>query len=168
MRPESKRRSGICRMKRKCCRWGQCCRICGQADLGRTTELVQPLMREQPLLALQAAAVAGQRAVRTDDPMARNQDGNGIAAVREPHRPRCIRIADALRQLTVAPGCPVRNFSERTPYALLELGSLQVQRQIEVAAGSREVFLELPRRLRQRPGIRVFLPVVHSRGWTAR
>src|ERR1700687_1547694 len=95
--------------------------------------------------------------------MARNEDGNGIAAVREPDRPRSIRIADALRQFTVAPGFPIRNLRERTPYALLEFGTVRVQRQIEVAAVPREVFLELPYRLRQRPGIRIFLRIVRSR-----
>src|ERR1700730_8961716 len=131
MRTESRRRSGICRTKRRPSGWGPCSRICGRADFEKRPlaplAALQPLVREQPLLALQAAAVAGQRSVRTDDPMARNQDGNGIAAVREPHRPRGIRIADAPRQFTVAPGFPIRNFRECTPDALLEFRTVEAE-----------------------------------------
>jgi hypothetical protein len=82
-------------------------------------------MREQPLLAVETTAVPGQRSIRADHPMAGHQDGNGIASVRESHRPRCIRIADMFRELTVAPRFSVGNLGERVPDALLEFGAFQ-------------------------------------------
>src|SRR5260370_38605756 len=147
-------------MKGSCCKWGQYSKTCGRAEnryaalralplrgrgvqFGRTAESVQPLMCEQPLFARQAAAVAGQRSVRTDDPMARHQGGNGIAAVREPHRPRSILVADALCEFAVAPGFPIWNLRELAPNAQLKWGALHAQRQIEFTALPREVFLQL-------------------------
>ena len=60
-------------------------------------------------LSIEASAIAGERAVGADDPMAGHQNGNGIAAVRKSHGARGVRdCPDALGELAVA-----QRFAER-------------------------------------------------------
>ena len=49
---------------------------------------VARLVGQQPLLGRQPAAVAGQRAVRADHPVARDDDRDRVLPVRQPDRPR--------------------------------------------------------------------------------
>jgi hypothetical protein len=46
---------------------------------------------EQPTLSVQAAGVTGERSVRADDAVARDDDPDGVSVVREPHGARGVR-----------------------------------------------------------------------------
>src|ERR1700761_1366909 len=52
---------------------------------------------QQRLLAVQAAGVAGQRAVLADDAVARHDDGDRIASYRRAHRARGLRASELAR-----------------------------------------------------------------------
>ena len=80
-------------------------------------------MLEQPLLARQAAAVAGQRAVRADDAMAGHDDADRVLAVGQARRAHRLGLADAPRQLGVADGLAAPDLAQRPPDALLERGA---------------------------------------------
>src|SRR5690349_21493231 len=101
------------------------------------------LVLEQPALARQAAAVAGQRAVRADHAMARHDDADRVAAVRQADGARTVRAADALGQLAVALGRAIRNVEQRAPHALLEFGADRVERDREAAQLAGEVRAQL-------------------------
>src|SRR5271154_2505581 len=104
---------------------------------------MQPLMREQPPLAFQAAPESGERTVGADDTMTGHDDADRISAVRQSDRARGAGIADALRLLAVAQGLAIANLRQALPHTLLKLRALQVERQVELAARSREILLEL-------------------------
>src|SRR5580698_10791886 len=99
-------------------------------------------MSEQPALARDASAEPGQRAVRSDHPMTRHHDRDGIAAVGEAHRARCFRIADALSLLAVGPGFAIRNLHQVVPRTPLKFRAVETQRQVELASLALEVLLE--------------------------
>src|ERR1700686_4050352 len=78
------------------------------------------LMLEQPALALDAAAIAGQRAVGTDDAVAGYDDADRVGAVGEadgPHRPR---PADTPRELAIGDRRAARDVAQRAPHRALE------------------------------------------------
>src|SRR5678816_43137 len=58
-------------------------------------------MLEQPLLTVEAAAIPRQPAVRTDDSVARNDNGDGIRAIGSPDGPDGGRVANPFRQLRI-------------------------------------------------------------------
>src|SRR5271155_2605230 len=111
-------------------------------------------MREQPALARDSSAESGQRAIRSDHPMTRHHDRDGIAAVGEAHRARCLRITDTLSLLAVGTGFAIGYLQEVAPGTPLKFRAVETQRQVELAPLSLEVFLELagglPQRLRRR------------------
>src|SRR5580693_9309270 len=102
-------------------------------------------MTQQPFLALDAPAKAGQRTIGADDPMTGNDDGDWIAAIRQPNRPRSIGIVQAFGELPVAARFAERYFCQLAPNALLKFGARHAQRQIEFAALTGEVFVQLTR-----------------------
>ena len=59
-------------------------------------------MARQPALALDAAAIAGERTIGADHPVARDDETDRVGAVGQPHRPHCRRLADALCQRAIA------------------------------------------------------------------
>ena len=63
----------------------------------------RPFVREQPALARDAAAVAGELSVRADDAVARHDDRDGIRAVRGRDGADGGRPADRARELRVRP-----------------------------------------------------------------
>src|SRR5579859_965587 len=121
------------------------------------------LMREQPFFALQAAAEARQRAVGTDDAMTGNDDGNGIASIREADGARAVGIANALGELTIAPGFAEGYFCELAPHPLLKFAALHFQGQIEFAPSARKIFFQLAHGGRER-ALRGVLHPVSTRG----
>ena len=74
--------------------------------------LVQALVREQPALALEAAAVSRERAVGADHPMARHEIEMGLRPFASPTAREAFGIADALGKLAIAPGLAVGNFGQ--------------------------------------------------------
>ena len=120
--------------------------------------LVQALMREQPALALQPAAVACQRAVGADHPVTRHQNGDGIAPVGEAYGARSVGIADSTRKLAVAPCLPIGDFPQLLPHAPLKRSAFELQWQIELAAAAGEIFAQLQHRRRERRNGWIFDP----------
>ena len=59
-------------------------------------------MFEQPLLAKKATGIAGEPAVRSDDPMTRHNNGDRIRAVCGAHRPTCSVFTEVAGELAVA------------------------------------------------------------------
>ena len=77
-------------------------------------------MFEQPLLAKKATGIAGEPAVRSDDPMTRHNNGDRIRAVRGAHRPTCSIFTEVAGELAVA-DCGSRwNGPKRPPDSTLE------------------------------------------------
>jgi len=66
-----------------------------------------PLMLQQPLLASQPAAVAGQRAILPDHPVTGNHDRHAIGAIGAGHRPHRLRLAECLGLLGIARGAAI-------------------------------------------------------------
>src|SRR5688572_13342730 len=63
--------------------------------------------------------------------MARNGDCQRIGTHRGAHGTNCFRRADAIRYLQITDRLAYRNFAQSLPYALLECGATNVERQIE-------------------------------------
>src|SRR5688500_14875958 len=97
-------------------------------------------MCEQPLLALDAAAVTGQRSVRSDDAMAGNDHRNRVCAVRRADRANRRGSSDALRELGIGDRVAVGNAQQLVPDRELELGAAQSQRNVESLPFTSEVF----------------------------
>jgi hypothetical protein len=72
-------------------------------------------MLEQPLLAKKATGIAGEPAVRSDDPMTRHNNGDRIRAVRGAHRPTCSVFTEVAGELAVADCGPRWNGHKRPP-----------------------------------------------------
>ena len=81
---------------------------------------------------MEPAAEAGERAVRADHAMARKDDRQRVLAVRRADGAGGVAAeTEPARLLAVADGLSVRNRREREPAALLELGAVQFERQVE-------------------------------------
>ena len=94
-------------------------------------------MLEQPLLAKKATGIAGEPAVRSDDPMARHNNSDRIRAVRGAHRPTCAVFTDVAGELAVA-DCGSRwNGRKRSPDSTLEWraasGSFDARENVDAA-----------------------------------
>src|SRR5690606_2109244 len=74
------------------------------------------LQRQQCPLALEATAIAGEVAGRTDHPVAWHHDGQRVAAVGQSDRPRSPGTAESLRDLTVASGLAVGDPQQLAPH----------------------------------------------------
>ena len=78
-------------------------------------------MREQPALALQTAAIAGQRGVCADHPVARDNDRDGIGTIRKAHRAHRCGPADLGREGAITHGVPGRDAAQRIPDQALKI-----------------------------------------------
>src|SRR5579872_542301 len=117
---------------------------------------------EQPALALEAAAVAGERAGRADQPVTRNDDGDRVVAVGVPHRPRRARTAEVRSELAVGAGLAVGDVGEGVVDAALERGPAGLHREVECSTFAREVPADLLDGLGET--VRVLSPAVVGRG----
>jgi hypothetical protein len=106
------------------------------------------LVVEQPSLAVEATTVAGQRAVRTDDSVAWDNDRYRIAVVRSTDGARASGLPDRVRNVAVAGRHSGWNVAQRPPDLELKWGTVRRQREVEVDAGSSEVLAELADRQR--------------------
>src|SRR3954451_5800596 len=98
---------------------------------------------EQVPLAVQPAAVAGEAAVRADDPVAGHDDRDRVAAVGGADRPRPVRAPDLPGDLAVAARLAVRDRGQRLPHAAQERRAVQREGEGELVALAREVLVEL-------------------------
>src|SRR2546422_201109 len=88
--------------------------------------LVRALSREQSLLALDAPAIAAERAVGSDDPVTGDHQRRRVGRAGARHGPRGARPADRPGDLRVRAGAAVRDLAERFTHALLERGRADV------------------------------------------
>jgi hypothetical protein len=85
---------------------------------------------QQPALALNAAAVAGEGAVRTNDPVTRNDDCDRIRSVGESDGADCRGAADALGEFTVRSRRTAGNLAQSPPDFALKCGASGLDGQI--------------------------------------
>src|SRR5437867_11917213 len=90
------------------------------------------LLVEQGALALQAPAVAAQRAVAADDAVAGDDDRNRVGGAGPGHGAGGGRLADGAGDLLVSAGSAVGDGAQLLPDAPLEGGRADVQGQVEV------------------------------------
>lgn len=83
-------------------------------------EAVVALVGEEPALAVDAAAVAGEGAVGADDAMAGDDDADRIRAIREADGADGFGAADALGELAVGDGRAAGDLAEGEPDFALE------------------------------------------------
>jgi hypothetical protein len=89
------------------------------------------LQSEKLLFDWQSATVAGQFPVRTDYPVARNDNWYGIRAVGQPDRAAGFGITDAVRKLAIRDGLAIGNFQQLSPYKLLKGSAFWRERKIK-------------------------------------
>src|SRR5581483_9173795 len=123
-----------------------------------TAALVRAFQLEEKSLSVQAAAEAAEIAVFTHHAVAGNDDGRGIPAGARPGGADRERRARAFGQVAVADGFSVRDALYPAPYASLEIGAGQAQRQREAFSLSGEIFPQLLRRLAENGVSRVARP----------
>src|SRR5688572_3625597 len=80
-------------------------------------------MREQPAFSMQTAAIAGQRAIGADHPMAGYDKADRVGAIGQSDRPDRGGPADTRGLLRIAGGFTSRDLPQRCPGELLEVGA---------------------------------------------
>src|SRR6266581_9124606 len=98
---------------------------------------------EKHFLCGEATANSREAAVAADHAMARHDDGNRVAPVRQTHRAYCFGNPDALRQVRVGNRFSVGNGAQGIPNAKLKIRPFQRQREIEVLQFTAEISLQL-------------------------
>ena len=98
---------------------------------------------EQLALDVEPATIPAQRAARCDHPVAGNDDSDWIPVVRHAYGTVGPRVANGFRNVTVTASLAVRDFEQCAPARELELGSAKIERERELAAFARKVFIEL-------------------------
>ena len=93
------------------------------------------LFGEQRALALDAAAIAGQRPIRPDHAVAGDRHGDWVRGAGAGHGAHRFRRADRLGNLRIARGRADRDAAERVPHAMLKGGAADVEGQVETEAG---------------------------------
>jgi len=107
-----------------------------RSRLRETTALAErkqgALVVEREALHVEPAAEARERTVSAEHAMARQDDRKRVTAIRRAHRSGCVAAEpEPARLLTVAHGLSVGNGLERKPAATLELGPVQLERQVQ-------------------------------------
>src|SRR5262245_50882664 len=87
------------------------------------------LVLEQPALALETAAEAGERSVGADHAMTRHDDADRIRAVRVPDGADGVGATNAFRELRVGERRADWNRPQRSPHATLKLRAAGFRRQ---------------------------------------
>ena len=87
-------------------------------------------MLQQPLLAMQAAAVFGERAIRPDQAVAGHHDADRIGAVGGAYGADRGGLADAFGEVAISHGLSRRHLAQIAPHELLELGAELGDRQL--------------------------------------
>ena len=102
------------------------------------------LVLEECALHIEAAAVAGQSTVRTDEAVAREDDRDRIPGVGRPNRTCGTGCSESVSLLAVADRRAVRNRRQRRPRPPLERCPGQVQRKLELTPFAGKVLPQLP------------------------
>ena len=109
------------------------------------------LVAQEPGLALEAAAVAGEIASGPDDPVAGHDDRHGVAAVGEPDRAAGLRVADPTGQFAIRDRRAVGDLEQARPHSALEVGADELEWHVELLELAREVGAELRRDVLEPP-----------------
>jgi len=121
-------------------------RLRSQSELSAPAALVV----EQPPFSIEPASVTGQLAVRSDDPVARDDDRDRIRAVGEPDRARGADRSDLPGDRSIRGGVAWGNSRQRRPDPALERPAAQIEDELaSVCARAAEVETE-PLRARDR------------------
>src|SRR5882757_11268876 len=152
MRPRTPMRS----RSRRRCRTSLGARIELEGSLRAGPRVMNSFMRQQPALAFDPSAEAGQRSVGANDSMARHDDRYGITSIGQAHRTRRVGFIDMPCQTAVAPRLAVADLGQHLPHSALKIGALHAQRQVKCAAYAFEVLLELAASFGQGTRARIF------------
>jgi len=98
---------------------------------------------EEPLLQRQTTAEPDEMAVLADDPVARDDDRNGIGADCLADGAERLRIADPGGDVGVRDRLAVRNLEQLAPHATLKRRASKVEVEGELAALAAEVLVKL-------------------------
>lgn len=100
--------------------------------------------RKQEAFDAEPRGIASQAAVGMDDPMAGDDDGEGVFAVGIAHGPAGAWASDVRGQHGVAPGLAVGDVLQSLPDAPLEGRAPHIERKAERAQAAVEIGVELP------------------------
>jgi hypothetical protein len=89
------------------------------------------LLRKERALALNTPAVAGKRAIASDDPVARDGQGDRVGSAGICNSPNSAGFADTVGERPVGHDGPEWNPEQSLPDALLEWRAANVERQVE-------------------------------------
>src|SRR5688572_23808525 len=103
----------------------------------------RPLVVEQPGLALDAAAEAGEVTVGADHPVARDDDRQRVAPVGGAHGAGEVAVAEATGLLAIAHRLPIGDRAQRLPGGELERRPLRGEGNVELETITGEVLVEL-------------------------
>lgn len=105
----------------------------------------RPLVREESALEGEAPAEPDERAFRTDDAVAGDEDGDGVSVAGHPDGPRRARPADRPRDLAVGRGLPEGDPPEGRPHRTLEGRAAQIEREAGSPPSAKALRDRLPR-----------------------
>lgn len=100
-------------------------------------------MVEEPLFLVGSGAIAAQRAVGSNDAVARHNDADGVDVVGLSHSTERTGMPCVQCLVPVTLGLPVRDALQFGPRLHLEVGARQVQRQRELTACAGKILLQL-------------------------
>src|SRR5690606_41809133 len=103
------------------------------------------LVYEEPALAREAAAVAGECAIGADRPVARDHDRDTVVTVRACDCADRLRLADRPCLLAVAPHYSARELPERRPAPQLEVRARRPERRLDHPPLPSEILVLHPR-----------------------
>ena len=102
------------------------------------------LESQQETLASQSAAISAQLSTSSDDPMARDDDHDGIAMIGVAYGAQGCGTPHPTCLLAIGDSRTIRNGLQGVPCLLLEIGATEQQRQVELSELSGEIPVELP------------------------
>ena len=105
--------------------------------------MVIPSSASSLSLNLQPAGIAGERAVRTDDAVAGDDDRDRVAVVGHADGTAGARIADGGGELAIGARLAIGDGAQRRPDPLLKCGAARGERQVECPPRARKVFPQL-------------------------
>ena len=100
---------------------------------GRLLNRERAFQRQQFALDVESPAVAAQRSIRGNHPMAGNNDGDGIPIIRQPHSPEPLRTAHRASDVGIGAGLAIGDGQQRIPAGKLKGSSAQLERNSKLA-----------------------------------
>ena len=121
------------------------------------------LVLQEPFLPPEPAAIAYKSSIAPNDPMAGDDERNGVFSIGCAYGTHCEGVADPTGDVLVGCGLSVGDLQELPPDSLLEVRSLIRNRQIKDLSFSRKVFCDLSRSpIEQGVRFRLFPAALHK------